>query len=52
LKSEEVQVTKQPYVKEEVAVKKKPVAETRTISDEVKSEKVNISGDLHVICLI
>lgn len=45
LKSEEVQVTKQPYVKEEVAVKKKPVTEIRSISDEVKSEKVKISGD-------
>ncbi len=45
LKSEEVQVTKQPYVKEEVAVKKKPVTETRSVSDEVKSERVKISGD-------
>ncbi len=39
-----MQVTKQPYVKEEVSVKKKPVTETRTITDEVRSEKVNISG--------
>jgi uncharacterized protein (TIGR02271 family) len=45
LKSEEVQVTKQPYVKEEVAVKKKPVTETRSISDEVKSERVRVSGE-------
>jgi uncharacterized protein (TIGR02271 family) len=44
LKSEEVQVTKQPYVKEEVAVKKKPVTETRSVSDEVKSEIVKVSG--------
>ncbi len=40
LKSEEVQVTK-----EEVAVKKKPVTETRSVSDEVKSERVNVSGE-------
>jgi uncharacterized protein (TIGR02271 family) len=40
LKSEEVQVTKQPYVKEELVVKKKPVTETRTITEEVRSEKV------------
>jgi uncharacterized protein (TIGR02271 family) len=33
LKSE-VQVTKQPYVKEEVSVKKKPVTETRTVTDQ------------------
>lgn len=45
LKSEEVQVTKQPYVKEEIAVKKKPVTETRNISDEVKSERVKVSGE-------
>lgn len=42
LKKEEVgDVTKTPYVKEEVVVKKKPVTETRTVSDEVTSEKVN-----------
>jgi len=40
LKKEEVQVTKQPYVKEEVAVKKKPVTETRKVSEQVRSEKV------------
>jgi uncharacterized protein (TIGR02271 family) len=41
---EEVQVTKQPYVKEEVSVKKKPVTETLTVSDEVTSEKVKVKG--------
>ena len=45
LKSEEVQVTKQPYVKEELVVKKKPVTETRSVSDEVKSERVKVSGE-------
>jgi stress response protein YsnF len=31
-------------VKEEVVVKKKPVTETRTVSDTVTSEKVDVSG--------
>jgi uncharacterized protein (TIGR02271 family) len=44
LKSEEVQVTKQPYVKEEVSVKKKPVTETKTVTDQVTSEKVKVKG--------
>jgi uncharacterized protein (TIGR02271 family) len=44
LNKEDVQVTKEPYVKEEVVVKKKPVTETRTISDTVTSEKVDVSG--------
>jgi uncharacterized protein (TIGR02271 family) len=44
LKQEEVQVTKQPYVKEEVSVKKKPVTETRTVTDQVTSEKVKVKG--------
>ena len=42
LKQEQVQVTKQPYVKEEVAVKKKPVTETKTVSDQVTSEEVRV----------
>jgi uncharacterized protein (TIGR02271 family) len=42
LKQEEVQVTKQPYVKEEIVIKKKPVTETRTISEQVTSEKVTV----------
>ncbi|HEY9387837.1 MAG TPA: YsnF/AvaK domain-containing protein [Nitrososphaeraceae archaeon] len=44
LKHEEVEVTKQPYVKEEVAVKKKPVTETRQVSEEVRSERVDVSN--------
>ena len=40
LKREEVEVTKQPYVKEEVVVKKKPVTETRQVNEEVRSETV------------
>ena len=44
LKKEEIDVTKEPYVKEEVSVKKKPVTETRQVSEEVRSERVNVSG--------
>ena len=43
VKKEEVEVTKTPYVKEEVVVKKKPVTETKQVSEEVTSEKVNTS---------
>ena len=45
LNDEHVKVTKEPYVKEEVSVKKKPVTETRQVTDEVRSEKVKVSGD-------
>jgi uncharacterized protein (TIGR02271 family) len=41
---EEVEITKDAYVKEEVVVKKKPVTETRTVSDTVTSERINMSG--------
>jgi uncharacterized protein (TIGR02271 family) len=44
LNREEVEITKEPFVKEEVVVKKKPVTETRTVSDTVTSERINISG--------
>ena len=44
LSKEDIQVTKDAYVKEEVVVKKKPVTETRTVSDTVTSEKVDVSG--------
>jgi uncharacterized protein (TIGR02271 family) len=40
LKREEIEVNKQSYVKEEIIAKKKPVTETRTVSEEVRSEKV------------
>jgi uncharacterized protein (TIGR02271 family) len=43
LNREEVEVTKKQFVKEEIVVKKKPVTETRTVSDTVTSEKVDIS---------
>ena len=40
LKREEVEVTKQSYVKEEIILKKKQVTETRTITEELASEKL------------
>ena len=40
---EEVSVSKEPYVKEEVAIKKEPVTETRTVTDTVTKEKVNVN---------
>ena len=45
LKREEVEVTKQPYVKEEVVVKKKPITETRQVSEEVKTETLSNTGE-------
>ncbi len=39
--SEEVEVTKRPYVKEEVVVTKEPVTETKTVTDTVRSERVD-----------
>jgi uncharacterized protein (TIGR02271 family) len=40
LKREEVETTKQSYVKEEVVISKKPVTETKTITEELTSEKL------------
>jgi stress response protein YsnF len=36
-------VTKKPYVKEEIVIKKKQVTETKTVSEDVISEKVSDS---------
>jgi uncharacterized protein (TIGR02271 family) len=44
LMREEVEVTKEPFVKEEVVVKKKSITETRTVSDSVTKERINVSG--------
>ena len=41
---EEVQITKEPQVKEEVVIKKEPVTETKTVSESVTKEEVEISG--------
>ncbi len=43
LKKEEVEVSKKAQVKEEVTIKKKPVTETRQVSEEVTSERINTS---------
>src|SRR5215208_3547201 len=40
LKREEVEVSRTPYVKEEIIVKKKPVSETQTVTEEVVSERI------------
>jgi uncharacterized protein (TIGR02271 family) len=44
LMREEVEVTKEPIVKEEVVVKKKSITEARTVSDSVTKERINVSG--------
>src|SRR5215212_3122698 len=40
LKREEVEVSRTPDVKEEIVVKKKPVSETQTVTEELVSEKI------------
>jgi uncharacterized protein (TIGR02271 family) len=40
LKREEIENTKQSYVKEEVVVTKKPVSETKTVTEELTSEEI------------
>ena len=40
LKREEVEVSRTAYVKEEIVVKKKPVTETQTVTEEIITEKV------------
>jgi stress response protein YsnF len=40
LKREKVEVSRTPYVKEEIVVKKKPVTETQTITEEIVSERI------------
>lgn len=40
LKREEIEVTKKPYVKEEIVIKRKPVSETRRISEEITTEQI------------
>src|SRR5215216_197893 len=41
LKREEAEVTKRPYVKEELVIRKKPITETRQITEEVTYEQVS-----------
>src|SRR5688500_9289651 len=40
LKREEIELTKKPYVKEEIVIKRKPVSETRRISEEIITEQI------------
>jgi uncharacterized protein (TIGR02271 family) len=40
LKREEIEIIKQPYVIEELVIKKKAVTKTETVSDEIITEKV------------
>lgn len=42
LKREDVVISKKPYVKEEIVIRKKPVTETKTITEQVTSEKVSV----------
>ena len=42
LKKEDMIVEKKPYVKEEIVIKKKQVSETKTISEQLISEKVSV----------
>ena len=44
LKREEVQVTKKPYVKEEVIVKKKTVTTNKEITEDITSEELDTSN--------
>jgi uncharacterized protein (TIGR02271 family) len=42
LKKEDIIVEKKSYVKEEIVIKKKPVSETKTISEHLITEKVSV----------
>lgn len=44
LEKEDVVVSKKPYIKEEIVISKKSVTETKTINEQLKSEKVSIIG--------
>jgi uncharacterized protein (TIGR02271 family) len=46
---EEVKIKKEPYVKEEIVIRKKPRTETKTVSEFVISEKVNTGNDNNTI---
>src|SRR6478735_8145669 len=47
VKKQEVgEVTKTPYVKEEVVVKKKPITETKEVTEETTSERISNSSDI------
>lgn len=46
LMREDVVVSKKPYVKEEIVIKKKAVTETRTVTEQVTSEKVSVRNSI------
>ena len=46
---EEVKIKKEPYVKEEIVIRKKPRTETKTVSEFVISEKVDTGNDNNTI---
>jgi len=50
VREEQVTVEKQPYVREEVAMGKRPVQETRQVSDTVRREEAHVerAGDVNV----
>ena len=44
LRVEVAEVSKHPYLKEEIIVKKESITETKKISEQIRSEKVNVEG--------
>ena len=50
MREEQVTVEKQPYVREEVAMGKRPVQETKQVSDTVRREEAHVerAGDINV----
>ena len=44
LKREEAEIIKKPYVKEEVAVKKKKVTDKKKVTEDVTSEELDTSN--------
>ncbi len=45
---ETIKVKKQPYVKEEIVVRKKPITETRTVNESVISEKADMDNNNNI----
>jgi stress response protein YsnF len=44
LRVEVPEVSKHPYLKEEIIVKKESITETKKISEQIRSEKVSVEG--------
>lgn len=44
MRVEVAEVSKHPYLKEEIIVKKESITETKKISEQIRSEKVNVEG--------